>query len=325
MILRKIGLSICQKIQGILCEMKNDMKNWFVKVLLLIVVFTAYPQIVVSQDIALKDSMTYVIEKRLQQTVFYKKDQLEVEEENIMKLADALPAFSVYKDTYFTTGIPLNKEVDRNTADAMFQISIRQRLTKSRLPFNTFLYFTYTQKSFWNIYADSAPFRDNNYNPSIGLGKYIIHNNILKGGAFLQVEHESNGRDSEESRSWNLISLSSKYYYNFQLAFGFKVWIPLVDGEENKDLVDYRGIGTWSVSYLTKNKKWWFEAEVNPRKGFGNANTIATASFKVSKSANQYLYARFYNGKGDSLLDYDKYDMNIRLGFCIKPQFENIF
>ena len=280
---------------------------------------------VYSQDISLKDSINNIVEERLRKTTFHKQDQLEIEEESILKLADELPAFGVYKDTYFTTGVPLNKKIDRNTADVMFQISIRHRLTKSRLPFNTFLYLTYTQKSFWDVYAESAPFRDNNYNPGIGLGKYIIHNNTLKGGAFLQIEHESNGRNGKESRSWNMISLSSKYYYNLQLAFGFKVWIPIVDGEENGDLLDYRGIGTLSVNYITKNKKWWFEAEINPRKGFGNANTIVTASFLVSENANQYIYARFYNGKGESLLDYDKYNMNIRVGFCIKPDFGSIF
>lgn len=290
-----------------------------------IIALSLYSPIANSQNVSLKDSVENAMEERLKHTILYKRDQIQIEEESIMKLADELPAFGVYKDTYFTTGIPLNKTIDKNTADAKFQISVRQRLTKSRLPFNSFLYFTYTQKSFWNIYAESAPFRDNNYNPSIGVGKYIIHNNILKGGAFLQVEHESNGRDGKESRSWNMVSLSSTYYYNLQLAFRFKVWIPIVDGEENDDLVDYRGIGMFSVNHITKNKKWWFEAEVNPRKGFGNANTTITASFKISKNANQYIYARFYNGTGDSLLDYNKYEMNIRVGFCIKPEFGNIF
>lgn len=301
------------------------MKNRPIIALLFVIACSIYSQPITSQNTTFRDSLDNVIEKRLQETVLHKHEQLEIEEDDVLKLADALPAFGVYKDTYFTTGIPLNKKIDKNSADVLFQISIRHRLTKSRLPFNTFLYLTYTQKSFWDLYAESAPFRDSNYNPGIGLGKYIIHNNTLKGGAFLQIEHESNGRDGKDSRSWNMISLSSKYYYNLQLAFGFKVWIPIVDGEENSDLLDYRGLGTLSVNYLTKNKKWWFEAELNPRKGFGNVNTTVTASFKVSKSANQYLYARFYNGKGDSLLDYNKYDMNIRVGFCIKPDFGSIF
>ncbi len=278
-----------------------------------------------AQEMTGNDSIYNIIRSHLEHTTFYKKDQIEVEEEEVLKVIDALPAFGVFKDTYFTTGIPLNGSINRNTADALFQISIRHRLTKSRLPFNTFLYITYTQKSFWDVYADSAPFRDSNYNPSIGLGKYIIHDNKFKGTAFLQLEHESNGQDGEDSRSWNMISFSSKYFFNLQLALGLKMWIPLVDGEENEDLTDYRGIGTFSGNYVTKDAKWWISGEFNPRKGFGNVNTVLTAGFRVSKNSNQYLFARFYSGKGDSLLDYNRYDMNIRAGFCIKPDFGSIF
>jgi len=295
------------------------------KYLLLTVALLILFPAVKSQTISVNDSIENYIQARMQENPFFKRNEITVNEEDVMELSDALPAFGVYKDTYFTTGIPLNESINRNTADVMFQISIRQRLTKSRLPFNTFLFLTYTQKSFWDIYADSAPFRDNNYNPAIGLGKYIIHNNKFKGTVFLQIEHESNGKDGDDSRSWNMISLSTKYFYNPQLVFGAKVWIPIVDGENNKDLVDYRGIGYLTADYKTKGQRWWFSAELNPRKGLGNINTIITAGFKVSKNSNQYLFARFFNGKGESLIDYNKYDLNVRFGFCIKPDFGSIF
>lgn len=139
-----------------------------------------------AQNREISDSLDLVIQRHLDKTPFYKRDQLNIDEEDIVKFVDARPAFGgVYRDTYFTTGVPLNRTIDKNTADVLFQISVRHRLTRSRLPFNTFLYLTYTQKSFWNLYAESAPFRDTNYNPALGLGgKYIIHNNTLKGATF---------------------------------------------------------------------------------------------------------------------------------------------
>ncbi len=195
-----------------------------------------------AQNREISDSLDLVIQRHLDKTPFYKRDQLNIDEEDIVKFVDARPAFGgVYRDTYFTTGVPLNRTIDKNTADVLFQISVRHRLTRSRLPFNTFLYLTYTQKSFWNLYAESAPFRDTNYNPALGLGKYIIHNNTLKGATFFQIEHESNGKDGDDSRSWNMISFSMRYFFNLQLAFGGRAWIPIVDGSKNKDLVDYRG------------------------------------------------------------------------------------
>lgn len=255
---------------------------------------------------------------------FYKREDIEVSESDIIKAADSYPAFAIYKDNYFVTGISLNKAINSTTADAKFQISIRHRLTKSHLPYNTFLYLTYTQKSFWNIYKESSPFRDINYNPSIGLGKYIIHNNRLKGSVSFQFEHESNGKEAELSRSWNMLSLSTKYFYNKQIFFAAKFWLPFVDGENNSDLLDYKGIGYLSVNYVTKDKRWWITSDLNPKKGTGNINTTLTAAFKTSSMSNQYIYIAFFNGYGDSLLDYKRYDMNIRVGICIKPYFESI-
>ena len=132
------------------------------------------------------DSIDYTIQTHVEQTSILKRNEMEITEKTVLDIVDALPAFGVFKDSYFTTGIPLNGVINGESADALFQISIRQRITKSRLPFNTFLYLTYSQKSFWNIYAESSPFRDNNYNPALGFGKYIIHNNKFKGTVFIQ-------------------------------------------------------------------------------------------------------------------------------------------
>lgn len=278
-----------------------------------------------AQGAIINDSIDYILQEQMLKNIPHRKNQLKIDEKKILKMADALPAFGVYKDTYFVSGIPLNKTIDGSTADAMIQISIRHRLTKSLLPFNSFLYLTYTQKAFWDIYTDSSPFRDLNYNPGVGIGRYIIRDNTLMGTAFIQIEHESNGKSGDESRSWNMLSFSGKYFYNLEVMFGAKIWIPFVDGEENRDLLDYRGICYFTMDYITKDRKWWLSAELNPRKNFGNLNTTLTAGYKMSVNANQYIYARFYNGTGESLLDYNIYDINVRVGFCIKPDFRSLF
>ncbi len=271
------------------------------------------------------DSIKMQYDKAMKDPNIFKPRHLIISEKETIKLADRLPAFAVYKDTYFLTGVPLNEEITSNSADAAFQVSIRQRLTKSVLPFKTFAYLTYTQKSFWDIYAESSPFRDTNYNPGVGLGKYIFHNNRIVGAAFTQIKHESNGRDGEDSRSWNYLSLSMKYYFNARFNLSGEFWIPYVDGGNNKDLLDYRGLGYVSINYISDKYKWWLSADLNPKKGFGNVNTTLTAAFRISERANQYLFARFFQGYGESLLDYNKYTMNIRVGICIKPDFYSIF
>lgn len=271
------------------------------------------------------DSIRTLYEQAMRDNNIFKPKHIEISEKEAVKLADKFPAFAVYKDTYFVTGIPLNRPITSNSADATFQISIRQRLTKSVLPFNTFAYLTYSQKSFWDVYAESSPFRDTNYNPGLGLGKNIFYKGKLVGGAFVQFKHESNGRDGEESRSWNYLSISGKYYLNPRFNIGGEIWVPYVDGGNNKDLLDYRGIGTVIFNYISDQHRWWLSAEINPRKGFGNINTTASVGFRVSQKLNQYLFLRFYDGYSEGLLNYNKYTMNVRVGICIKPDFFSIY
>lgn len=292
--------------------------NKFIKYIL---IFLLFPFTLFGQT---QDS-TAILNKEDNLADLFKRVTIYRSEKEILDAIDKIPPFGIYKDNFFITGIPLNQKITNNTADAMFQISIRHRLTKSILPFGTFAYLTYTQKSFWNIYAESSPFRDTNYNPGVGLAKVILHKNRLLGVAFIQIKHESNGREKEESRSWNYLSLAAKYYINPQFNISGEFWIPYVDGDNNKDLLDYKGLGQINVSLTDARQKWWLEMQLNQRKGFGNINTIASIAFKVSKSSNQYLFLRFQDGYGDSLLDYNKYSMNVRIGMCIKPDFYSIY
>lgn len=292
--------------------------NKFIKYIL---IFLLFPFTLFGQT---QDS-TAILNKEDNLADLFKRVTIYRSEKEILDAIDKIPPFGIYKDNFFITGIPLNQKITNNTADAMFQISIRHRLTKSILPFGTFAYLTYTQKSFWNIYAESSPFRDTNYNPGIGLAKVILHKNRLLGVAFIQIKHESNGREKEESRSWNYLSLAAKYYINPQFNISGEFWLPYVDGDNNKDLLDYKGLGQINVSLTDARQKWWLEMQLNQRKGFGNINTIASIAFKVSKSSNQYLFLRFQDGYGDSLLDYNKYSMNVRIGMCIKPDFYSIY
>jgi len=234
---------------------------------------------------------------------------------------DSESPFAVYNDTYIVTGVPLNRTINSSTADLFFQFSIRHRLTKSVLPFNSFLYLTYTQKTFWNVYKNSSPFRDLTFNPGVGIGRYIIKDFKLKGAAMISIEHQSNGKDSIDSRSWNFINLSFKYFYNEQLSIKAQLWIPYVDGANNKDLLKYIGYGNISFNYIDKKNLWWVNLRLTPRNKFINPNIHASVSYRLSKKFNQYVTLDFYNGYGEGLLDYKTFSSKLRIGFTIKPDF----
>ena len=204
----------------------------------------------------------------VKQKIGQEKNQIEITDDEIRDKIDSLPAFGIYKDNYFITGIPLNTTINKTTADVKFQISIRHRLTNSELPFNTFLYFTYTQKSFWDIYLKSSPFRDNNYNPGIGLGRYAIKDSRLVGGAFLQVEHESNGRSDSASRSVNYVSLIGKYFFNESVYFRIKASVPYLYRKENADILDSKGLENFQSIINQKTASGGSQRELVPLKIF---------------------------------------------------------
>ena len=248
-----------------------------------------------------------------------------VDEKTALELFDNTPSFGIFRDNYFVTGVPTNRKIDKHSADAKFQISIRQRLTKSILPFKTFLYLTYTQKSFWDIYGESSPFLDNNFNPGISLSKAVIYRNQLVGIAVLSFEHESNGRDSLASRSWNYISLSGSWFIDYRFSTQLKLWGGWVDQEGNPDLLKYKGYGFVAFNYQSADERLWCSAVINPRRKFINMNTTLEVNFKPSRKANEYLFLQYYNGYAENLLEYDRYVSMVRIGICIKPALRNYY
>jgi len=246
--------------------------------------------------------------------------------DSIINRFDALPSFGIYKDNYFIVGTDLFKKPDKWNSDAKFQVSIRQRLTNSTLPFKTYFFLTYTQKAFWNVFQESFPFRDLNFNPTLGLGRAVVRHNRLLGTVMVQFEHESNGKDGLDSRSWNKVSFSTNLIFNDRWTFHGKAWIPIVDGTNNKDIVKYSGWGSFGMEYSSPKNKYNASLFVNKRGGVNlNANIVANFSVRLFSDDSQYLFLEYYNGYGESMLDYKQYRQRVRLGIVIKPDFFSIY
>lgn len=238
---------------------------------------------------------------------------------------DKRPYFTLFKDNYFVGGIPLGTKPTGANSDVKFQLSISQRLTKSRLPFDTYLFIQYTQKAFWNVFQESLPMRDLNFNPGIGLGHLIVHKNKYIGKAYLMLEHESNGKDSINSRSWNKVSFFCSVILNKNWELQAKTWIPIIDSDNNRDILKYNGIFQIGLNYRTDNQRLQCGAIFTQRKAWFGFNTQIEVSYKFNERENQYLFVQFYNGYGENLLEYNKYKNMIRVGFVIKPKDFSIY
>lgn len=234
--------------------------------------------------------------------------------------ADTHYYFGLYKDNYFIFGPPIGKKPTNDNTNIKFQISIAQKLTKSTLPWGTYLYLYYTQKVFWNVLQNSMPMTDLNFNPGVGLAKPIFIKNRFIGRLQLQLEHESNGRDGLASRSWNKVTLGGSVMVDPNFVVYGKFWIPIVDGMNNKDILKYCGIYQVGWQVQSMNRKWSSSVTLVKRSGWNfNYNILFDVAYRFSTKSNQYLYAQYYCGYGEGLLAYKEHHSQLRIGIVIKP------
>ena len=231
---------------------------------------------------------------------------------------DKRPYFGLYKDNYFAFGTSIGDKPSVKNTNVKFQISISQRLTKSTLPWNTYLYLFYSQKCFWNVLEESMPMTDLNFNPGFGIAKpFFVRGRFI---GELMAEHESNGKDGDNSRSWNKVSLAANVFLSPNLVVHGKTWIPIIDGQNNKDILNYCGIYQVGISLRTNDNKIGFSTLLTKRRGWNlNYNTLVELSYRFNNNQNQYFFLQYYNGYGEGLLEYNKFHSQLRAGIVIKP------
>ena len=178
----------------------------------------------------------------------------------------------------------------------------------------------------WNVFQNSMPMRDMNFNPGIGWSIPFFSKGRYAGKATVLIEHESNGRDGEESRRWNRISFSASTIIDRWLTVHAKFWIPIVDGMNNRDLLKYAGIAQSGVQITTPDKKFGWSILLVKRKGWNlNFNTTVEFNWRIHEKSNQYLFVQYYNGYAENLLDYNQFHSRLRAGIVIKPRFFSEF
>ena len=235
-------------------------------------------------------------------------------------------AVSVYEPLYFLVG-------GDDGLNAKFQISLRYRLfdgsgrLAEKLWWIDDLYLSYSQTSLWDLNDLSKPFRDSSYRPRLFFSNYDL-GRLLDGRLRLGIEagvgHESNGKEGDESRSFNMVY--ARPVLTFGDPEGLRAYIaPLVHNylsdDENPDLHHYRGYIDWLFGIGSKGG---LDFSATVRKGTrGDYGSLElNASYPLSKLSGGdltgWLMLQYFGGYGESLLDYDrKLDAQLRLGIAI--------
>ena len=238
---------------------------------------------------------------------------------------DLGPRFGAYKDNYFVFGTAIGSRPTKTNTNVKFQISIQQRLTNTTLPFGAYLYLFYTQKVFWNVLENSLPMTDLNFNPGIGVAKPFFSRSDGRylGKLMVQIEHESNGKDSIWSRSWNRITFGASVYLDRNIMVYGKVWIPIIDGQHNRDILKYCGIFQSGMQIMSNNRRFGVAINLTKRQSWNpfNYNSQIDVKYCLGKHSNQYIYLQYYNGYGEGLLDYKQHHSTLRIGICLSPFF----
>lgn len=232
-----------------------------------------------------------------------------------------LPSFTAHKDNYFITGVPTNTDINSSTANAKYQVSFKQILARESLPWDTYLFFTYSQKAFWDVFKESYPFKEINFNPSLAVGKaFFDKNERLIGMGSVAFEHESNGRDSIFSRSWNRLSVDYSMAVSPKTLLTVKAWLPFGYSEGNPQLIDYVGLGEITARHNFANDQLSLEVQLRKGLKFNMNGMVRTRLYyqPFKNNTNQFLMLEWFVGHAESLINYQNYNSMIRFGYVIK-------
>ncbi len=215
----------------------------------------------------------------------------------------------------------------RKDIETKFQISFKKILAKNLLGLNDQLFLGYTQTSWWQTSAPSAPFRESNYEPEVFM---MIPNgngqSILKASK-IGLLHQSNGQGGLLSRSWNRVYLSGIFQQNgvfvipriwYRFPEKKKINITDTSGDDNPDIYDYLGYGDLKIAY--PYKKNLFSILIRNNLKFDKNNHGAVQfdwTFPVPWIKDTFGYLQLFSGYGESLIDYNKRNDKIGLGFAI--------
>jgi phospholipase A1 len=253
---------------------------------------------------------------------------LEAAEKPVAEDEPELDVLTFHRSNYLLTGFTRDTQVK-------FQFSFKYDLWPSAGRHT--VYLAYTQKSLWDPYDASAPFRESNYAPEIF---YAHYHSDLRGqpnrgcGLFSEqvgIEHESNGEASDASRSWNRVFVDVQatcYGKPLYGLLGVRAWYP-IGIQENPKIKRTQGYGELLVGLGLDEEDAHSNGLVTFAIRKGTSREVRKGSLTVDARWRPtyrrligkawkfapYVWFQLFTGYGETLGTYDSPTTSARIGF----------
>jgi phospholipase A1 len=199
------------------------------------------------------------------------------------------------------------------------------------------VYLAYTQKSLWDLYDTSQPFRESNYAPEVFYAHYHsdVHGQRNPGcGLFaeqLGFEHESNGEPAAASRGWNRIFVSVEAACSGDPLYGLlglRLWYPFLTDKENKAIAETQGYGELTFGVGLDHDGSHMNALLTVALRKGSSKSLGKGSLTVDARWRPtyqrllgkawkfapYVWAQFFAGYGETMGTFDSASTSARVG-----------
>ena len=212
--------------------------------------------------------------------------------------------------------------------EAQFQISLKLPIAEGLFTEHGTLYGAFTLRAFWQVYNSeiSAPFRETNYEPEI-FWITPVPWTVFGGDATLValgLSHQSNGRSQPYSRSWNRL-YGSLIWERWRYVFHLKAWWRIPedekddpldpDGDDNPDIEDFMGNFEFTMVYRQADHE--YSAQLRNNLDFDENYGALQLDWTFPLSGRFRGYLQYFNGYGESLIDYNAHIQRIGIGILL--------
>lgn len=222
--------------------------------------------------------------------------------------------------------VPLEDGYDH--LEAIVQLSLKYIIAEDVLGNFSRIELGYTNRSFWQVYNSdiSRPFRETNHEPELMIS-WMLKDQIVD-YVRLSLNHQSNGQTSTLSRSWNRIIGETAFIVGSGVI-NTKLWWRIPEGKEadpedpkdndNPDIDDYMGYG--ELNYVKLMERHQFSMMVRNNLDFSENRGAVELGYSFPLTKKMKGYVQYFNGYGESLIDYNRYQERIGVGIKLTDWF----